>query len=307
MCTQRLRIINPRYRKIAKEQHFDIRSFSQFTDFMITVPCGHCDDCLKRRQQHWFLRGQHIFDRMKLKPSDCYFCTFSIKPEVYEKCVKDPYLPIRQFLDRIRKHPRFRYKDPETKRYKYHKVSFPYLFVIEFADGKRARERGFPTTHRMHYHAILFAPPLYWWQIRDCWKQNGHAWVEPLESMAGLRYVLKYCTKDRRVEQVVQDGIDRSKNGKLFVSHQFGRLSDDDIRSMREYMLKNDDTWFVMFVGNYRYSIPRYWKDQCFSKPEIRCRNELLVPKVLWRVVQRTYSYLPLSKQFKIYDSLLWQ
>lgn len=306
MCTKRIKIVNPHYIKVAKSMHVSHRNFATQPDYFICVPCGHCDECLKRRQQHWFLRGDNVFKRLKLKPEQCYFCTFSIKPEVYEECLKHPYLPIRRFLDRLRKHPRFRYQDSVTKRWKYRKVSFPYLFVVEFADGKRAKERGFPSTHRMHYHAILFAPPLYWWQIRDLWQQNGHAWVEPLESMAGLRYVLKYCTKDRKVEQMTQDGIDRSSNGKLFVSHKFGCLTDDQISEMREYMLRSPNTWFCIFHGNYRYSIPRYWKDQCFTKQEIRARNDLLIPDVLWRVVKRKYSHLSTIYQQKIFDCLLW-
>lgn len=242
---------------------------------------------------------------MKLQPEQCLFCTFSIKPEIYEDVKEKPYLAIRRFLDRLRKHPRFREKGP-TGRYRYRKVRFPYIFVVEFSDGKRARERGLLSTHRMHFHAILFNCPLYWWQVRDLWESHiGRAWVDPLESEAGIRYVLKYMTKDCPANQYISD-VDARKNGKLFVSHGFGRLSKEDIKIMRKNMMRSSTSWFCVYVNNFRYSIPRYWKTACFNKAEIRCRNDSLMPAVLWAIVQEKYrGYSPIQQRL-IYDSLLW-
>ena len=277
-------------------------------DYRIRVPCGHCMECLKKRQQQWFSRADHLVKKMGLSPEQCLFCTFTLKPEVYEDAKSKPYLPIRRFLDRLRKHPRFRYRDPQTKRYKYRKVKFPYLFVVESADGSRAAHKGLPSTHRMHYHAILFNCPLYWWQVRDLWQEfNGIARVEPLRSFAGVRYVVKYMTKDCKVYQNVY-GEDSKKNGKLVVSHGFGRLSKEDIRVMREYMMRNSETWFFHYIGNYRYSIPRYWKNACFTKLEQRCRNDSLIPPLLWKKVRKDFPLgaFTLQEQQQIYYTLLW-
>ncbi len=306
MCQNQLTIINPRYKKLASIFHVSVRHYDQEEDYRLRVPCGHCDDCLKKRQQQWFSRADHLFKRMKLLPEQCLFCTFSLKPEVYEDAKAKPYLPIRRFMDRLRKHPRFRYKDPVTKRYKYRKVKFPYLFVVEFADGKRALQRGVPSTHRMHYHAILFNPGLYWWQVRDLWEScMGRAWVDPLDSMAGVRYVLKYMTKDCAAHQFISD-VDARKNGKLVVSHGFGRLSKEDIRVMRDLMLRSDENWFCHYICNFRYSIPRYWKNACFTKEEQRCRNDSLIPPLLWKMVKRKYPDHTYQQQLAIYNSLLW-
>jgi hypothetical protein len=141
MCTRQLTIINPHYKKLAEDFNVSIKCFVGQEDFKLHVPCGHCDECLKKRQQQWFLRANHVMKRLKLRPDQCLFCTFSIKPEVYEQTKDKPYLAIRRFMDRLRKHPRFREKGP-SGRYRYRKVRFPYIFVVEFADGKRARERG---------------------------------------------------------------------------------------------------------------------------------------------------------------------
>ena len=308
MCTSQITLINPHYRKMAELMNVPVSAYRFEEDYRIRVPCGHCMECLKKRQQQWFSRADHLVKKMGLSPEQCLFCTFTLKPEVYEDAKSKPYLPIRRFLDRLRKHPRFRYRDPQTKRYKYRKVKFPYLFVVEFADGSRAAHKGLPSTHRMHYHAILFNCPLYWWQVRDLWQEfNGIARVEPLRSFAGIRYVVKYMTKDCKVYQNVY-GEDSKKNGKLVVSHGFGRLSKEDIRVMREYMMRNEETWFFHYIGNYRYSIPRYWKNACFTKLEQRCRNDSLIPPLLWKKVQKDFPLgaFTLQEQQLIYHTFLW-
>lgn len=319
MCINQLTITNPRYLKYARITGNPVHVYSGRDDYRLRVPCGHCDDCLKRRQQQWFSRAHHLMKRMALRPDQCLFCTFTLKPSVYEQAKEKPYIPIRRFLDRLRKHPRFREKDPITKRYRYRKVKFPYLFVVEFADGKTAAKRGRVSTHRMHYHAILFGCPLYWWQVRDLWQGDvvdeakgwytgmGKAKVDPLESESGVRYVLKYITKDCAAHQYISD-VDARKNGKLIVSHGFGRLSKEDIKIMRKNMLKSASSWFCHFINNYRHSIPRYWKAACFSPNEIRCRNDSLIPGILRDFVKKRYLFpdFTFQQQQQIYNCLLW-
>lgn len=317
MCSQQITIINPRYRKDAEIFRCDVRCFSGRDDYRLRVPCGHCDDCLRKRQQNWLLRANHVMERLKLKPEQCLFCTFTLKPSVYESAKEKPYVEIRKFIDRLRKHPRFRYKDSETGRYKYRKVKFPYFFVVEFADGKTAEKRGLPSTHRMHYHAILFGCPLYWWQVRDLWQGEvvsaeegyytglGKAVVEPLDTMAGVHYVLKYMTKDCKANQYLSV-IDARKNGKLIVSHGFGRLSNEDIRALRKQMIRNSESWFCCYINNYRYSIPRYWKTACFTNLEIKCRNQSLIPEILLELVKKRYRGYSGNQQLAIYNVLLW-
>lgn len=319
MCNNQLTITNPRYLKYARITGNPVHVYSDRDDYRLRVPCGHCDDCLKRRQQQWFSRAHHLMKRMALRPDQCLFCTFTLKPSVYEQAKEKPYIPIRQFLDRLRKHPRFREKDSITKRYRYRKVKFPYLFVVEFADGKTAAKRGRVSTHRMHYHAILFGCPLYWWQVRDLWQGDvvdeakgwytgmGKAQVDSLESESGVRYVLKYMTKDCAANQYISD-VDARKNGKLIVSHGFGRLSKEDIKIMRENMLKSASSWFCHFINNYRHSIPRYWKTACFSPNEIRCRNDSLIPGILRDFVKKRYPFpdFTFQQQQQINNCLLW-
>lgn len=297
MCEDQRQIVNPRYKKWSKLFGVPLHKYQQRKDYLIMVSCGHCPDCLKRRAKAWFSRAHYICESQGLDFSDCYFCTFTIKPEVYEEVKDAPYIAIRRFLDRLRKHPRLREKNPETGRYRYRKVKFPYFFVIEFADGETAKKRGLPSTHRMHFHAILFGCPLYPIEVEDLWQRFiGRADVQRCDEEAGIAYVLKYVCKDNKAEQYLSD-IDARKNGKLFVSHGFGRLSEEDVERYREHMDKSDSSYFSQFIGTFRYPIPKYWKNQCFSDIEVKQRNEKIVPKLLYRQIVKE----PLS-EYRDYD-----
>ena len=95
----------------------------------------------------------------------------------------------------MRKDQSLRYRDPDTGRFRYRKLSFPYLFVLEVADGKRAAQRKLSSEHRLHIHAIMFGCPLPWWSVRHYWMSFGLAWVSPLRHFGGVRYAMKYVTK----------------------------------------------------------------------------------------------------------------
>lgn len=277
-CSSPITIVNPHYRKLAEQGHVRVSYFSSADDYRITVPCGHCMACLKKRTQQWFLRAHYIYKRLHLRPQDCYFCTFTLDPRVYKEAVEKPYVPIRRFIDRLRKHP---YLVKNGIKFK-----FPYFFVVEFADGETARKRGFPSTHRMHYHAIFFGCPLMCQTVAKAWRNfMGIAKVEKLRSEAGVFYTLKYVTKDRKVCQNYVSDVDVSKNGKLYVSHGFGRLSKEDVKEFRARMLVSVKSFFSMAIGNYMFSIPRYWKNKCFFKKEIEELHGRLVPPLLWRSV----------------------
>lgn len=277
-CTSPITVINPRYRKLAEQAHVRVGYYSNKDDYRITVPCGHCMQCLRKRTQNWFLRAHHVYKRLHLRPQDCYFCTFTLDPKVYKEAVEKPYVPVRQFIDRLRKHSYLRKRGIKMK--------FPYFFVVEFADGETARKRGFPSMHRMHYHAIFFGCPLMCQTVAKAWRDfMGIAKVEKLRSEAGVYYTLKYVTKDRKVCQEYLSDVDVKKNGKLYVSHRFGSLSKDDIREFRKRMLVSAKSFFSMAIGNYLYSIPRYWKSKCFIKPELEELHEKYVPPLLWRSV----------------------
>lgn len=267
MCNHSLRIVNPHFRKLADESGKSVFEYREEPKFYITVPCGHCYKCLKKRAQNWFLRAKHIYDKMNLRPEQVYFCTFTVKPGLYKEFCEDPYKFIRAYIDRLRKHKKFRYYGPRGG-VKYRKIKLQYIFVAEFADGSRARQRGLSSQHRLHLHAIFFSPPLSYKEIRNAWsKKYGRSDVSglrPEKGLAGVRYVINYCLNDRKKRQHYTNPFD----GKIWASHSFGFLDKNDIKELRSYMLSSSKSWFIMFVSNFKYSIPRYWKNKCFEDYE---------------------------------------
>lgn len=298
-CSSPLRLVNPHYHKLARENSCSVYEYGYMEDFMISVPCGHCLQCLKKRQQHWFQRAHHIYKSLHLRPKDCYFCTFTLRPGPrYEEAKKYPYKPIRRFIDRLRKHPSLKGRT----------CKFPYFFVVEFADGATARKRGLSSQHRMHYHAIFFACPLMAQTVRKVWESiEGRAEVDMLRHEGGVRYTLKYMSKDRSLCQHYLSEEDMAKNGKLIVSHGFGRLSREDMKRLRSYMSMNLKSFFCSYIGNFAYSIPRYWKDKCFTKDEIKELHRLFIPPLLYDSIRRDYpDYSEMECYILLCMSLPW-
>lgn len=115
MCNRPLRVTNPHYIKLADQFGVEIPLFSNQPDYKLQVPCGKCVQCIKKRQQHWFVRAHNIYKRLGYNLSNTYFCTFTLKPEFYEAFCKEPYAFIRRFIDRMRKDQSLRYRDPEKR------------------------------------------------------------------------------------------------------------------------------------------------------------------------------------------------
>ena len=133
------------------------------------------------------------------------------------------------------------------------------------------------------------------------------AWVDPLRSMAGVRYVMKYITKNDPVSHCVLSDEQKKMNGRLYVSHGFGRLSDSELKELASYMMQDMNTWFALLINNIRYPIPRYYRTKCFNKMQIKCRNDSFIPLLLRSIVRNKFRHLDLRKQNLIYQSLLWQ
>lgn len=307
MCNKPLRVTNPHYIKLADQLGVEISQFSNQSDYKLQVPCGKCVRCIRKRQQHWFVRAHNIYKRLGYDLSNSYFCTFTLKPEFYEVFCKEPYAFIRRFIDRMRKDQSLRYRNPDTGRFCYRKISFPYLFVLEVADGKRAAQRRLHSEHRLHLHAIMFGCPLPWWRVRHYWMSFGLAWVDPLRHFGGVRYAMKYITKNSPVHwnDVPKEILDL--HGRLYVSHGFGRLSESEKDALRAYMMTGCKQWFSILIDNHPYSIPRYYKSACFTKDQIRCRNDSLIPQLVWEYVLRTYPTYSYYKKQLIKQSILWQ
>lgn len=302
MCSSPILLVNPHYKKLASDLvnkyggslKPTLSQFAWRPDYKLWVPCGHCLECLSKRRQTWALRAHHLMQRYGLRPDQCVFCTLSINDNNMPRALKDPYAVIRRFIDRIRKHPRFIIGYTKRKKPIYRKVKLHYICVMEFGDGTRAWERGLgESTHRLHYHMVFFGSPLYWWQLRDLWAPfEGFAWNSPLRHFGGVLYTVKYLLKDTEVERTDADGIDRSKNGKLIVSHGFGRLSKKDKQRMRDILPRSPKSWLSYSLNGFNYAIPRYWKTAIFDNRELKLYNKKFVEPLVEKYLRHKFRHL---------------
>lgn len=310
MCSQPISIINPHWKKVANIYRVNVRHFDQEKDYRLLVPCGHCLDCLRKRARSWMVRAHYLVKSRNIKidriSGHTYFCTLSIAPKNYEFAVKNPYKVFRRFVDRLRKHPSLIVGYNKRNRPIYKKVRFDYLAVIEFADGLRAEQRGLPSTYRMHYHAIFFDCPLKMKDLKKMWdKHVGISWISRLRSEAGIFYCLKYVFKDQEKCQKLY-GDESKTNGKMIVSHGFGRFRSEDMKKYRDNLIYSSKTWVSTMVNNFRYPVPRYWKKLLFSSKEIKSLNEKFIPPLIRELVESKYATKSKKYRETLIDFMLY-
>lgn len=139
-----------------------------YDDPFIYVPCGHCINCRKNKQQNWRVR---LFKEFELgKHKNCLFVTFTLANEHYDRFKDNPALAIRLFFERIRKC---------TGK------SLLHFMVTELGEQNR----------RLHFHGLIFDCSLSYNKLRELWGY-GISWIEPLRSIQGITYITTYMLKD---------------------------------------------------------------------------------------------------------------
>jgi len=224
----------------------------------LMVPCGKCEDCLRRQRNDWFVRLERELARCKAESKQAIFVTITISPEYYEKALLDPASFIRRWNERIR-----------------HRLghSFKHAFFQEF--GTHPETGSAP---RLHFHGFLFGANALYSEIRKAVGDLGFVWLSK-GTHKRARYVVKYVTKQIGFdsEQISDQNV--VLNGKLtplatvlqhrrytrkFVSAGVG----DFLGYMpRPSVRVSSWSYFDFKTGvNYCYSIPRYYLR--YLKPE---------------------------------------
>ena len=100
----------------------------------IMVPCGHCEDCLRRQRNDWFVRLERELARCKAESRQAIFITITISPKYYKDALLDPSGFIRRWNERVR-----------------HRIghSFKHAFFQEF--GTHPETGSEP---RLHFHGF---------------------------------------------------------------------------------------------------------------------------------------------------------
>ena len=224
----------------------------------LMVPCGKCEDCLRRQRNDWFVRLERELARCKANSQQSIFITITIAPKYYEEALLDPTKFIRRFNERIR-----------------HKIghSFKHAFFQEFGTHP---ETG--TEPRLHFHGFLFGTNVLYSDIRSAVRDLGFVWLSKA-SLKRARYCVKYVTKQIQFNpEEIQDKF-VTLNGKLtplavLLQHRrytrkFVSAGVGDFLGYKPRPSARVSSWsYLDFKTNvvYTYSIPRYYLK--YLKPE---------------------------------------
>lgn len=140
----------------------------------LMVPCGRCEDCLRRQRNDWFVRLERELARCKAEHQQAIFITITISPKYYNDALLDPSKFIRRWNERLR-----------------HKLghSFKHAFFQEF--GTHPETGNEP---RLHFHGFLFGANVSYNVIRSAVRDLGFVWLAKATHKRA-RYCVKYVTK----------------------------------------------------------------------------------------------------------------
>lgn len=228
----------------------------------LMVPCGKCEDCLRRQRNDWFVRLERELACCKANSRQAIFITITIAPKYYDKALLDPSWFIRRFNERLR-----------------HKLghSFKHAFFQEF--GTHPEIGNEP---RLHFHGFLFGTNVLYNTIRSAVRELGFVWLGKATHKRA-RYCVKYVTKQIQFnpeeisdKYVTVDGkltplsrlLQHRRYTRKFVSAGVG----DFLGYMPRPSARTSSwSYFDFKKGiNYNYSIPRYYDRYLKSEDERR-------------------------------------
>lgn len=217
----------------------------------LMVPCGKCEDCLRRLRNDWFVRLERELAYCKANSLQSIFITITIAPEYYDEALRNPTQFIRRWNERVR-----------------HKLghSFKHAFFQEF--GTHPEIGKYP---RLHFHGFLFGTNTLYNDIRSAVSDLGFVWLAK-GTHKRARYVVKYVTKQIEFNpseisdrKILIDGkltplstvLQHPRYTRKFVSPGVG----DYLGTFRAPS-SSVSTWSYLDTQKgitYNYSIPRYY------------------------------------------------
>lgn len=224
----------------------------------LMVPCGKCEDCLRRLRNDWFVRLERELARCKADSQQAIFITITIAPKYYQAALLDPARFIRRWNERVR-----------------HSLghSFKHAFFQEF--GTHPEMGNEP---RLHFHGFLFGTNVLYNEIRKAVGDLGFVWLSKA-TQKRARYCVKYVTKQ------IQFNPEEISDKYVTIDGNLTPLS--NLLQHRRYTRKFVSAGVGDFLGymprpsarvsswsyydckkaiNYNYAIPRYYHR--YFKPE---------------------------------------
>lgn len=227
----------------------------------LMVPCGKCEDCLRRLRSDWFVRLERELARCKAESQQAIFITITINPLHYAAALQDPASFIRKWNERVR-----------------HRLghSFKHAFFQEFGTHPQTG-----TEPRLHFHGFLFGTNVLYSEIRSAVSDLGFVWLSKA-TLARARYCVKYVTKQISFNPaeiadkfVTVDGksiplaclLQHSRYTRKFISPGVG-----DYLGSRRAPSATESSWSYLDFKTgcqYNYAIPRYYNRYLSEKDEI--------------------------------------
>lgn len=237
-CIKPIKIVNPRYIKLAGSKAQAFRDFGLKPDLYLIVPCGRCLHCLKRRGVEWRRR---LLDEYRYMPAAARqkvrFVTLTVAPKFYRDFVERPKYYIRLFLDRYRK--RFGH-------------SPRHWIINEYGDDpKRSR--------RLHFHALFFDNEVLRADLEAVW-QYGIVRSSRLRSSAAISYITTYVTKF--INKWI---IDKDEKQFILCSPGIGKAYTLDPANLRWHHAGGQLRCYRLDFGGRLCAIPRYYRQKIFS------------------------------------------
>ena len=257
------------------------RRFNSDMPLFLSVPCGHCPDCLRNAHNEWYFRAYMEYLKCKASGGAVYFLTLTYN---------DDNLPCMTFPDGSKQlcfykrhiHNFIKYLRIQLKKRGYPYKDIKYLICSEY--GKNGTERP-------HYHPLLFFPKRIPWKVLFDLKDGViiKAWHYgfvvcskmgfEVRSCRGIRYATKYVCKSLGFykEGPIWDflhgtGVDKETYKmrkslindylpRVWASNHFGEcFIDDVINKQKDIPLFMSNNRYCLNNGtNCSYRIPRYY------------------------------------------------
>lgn len=232
---------------------------------VVQVPCGHCIECLKDKQNSWFVRLYSEF-----QGKEVLFFTLTYAPEHVPTVINSEtgefyHSVCAEHLQSCMKRFRMQYER------RFGRGDFKYFITSEYG----------PKTNRPHYHGIIslskaeFTPFLLDWQKRYGFTQSSK--VNSLS--ASLRYVTKYAIKGAYDNPNIKQGFVKKnfrliskkigynwiKNNMYLFLHPHFKDKKDSIHKYKNEYLDKIISSLKINIQGFNYKLPKYFKDILFK------------------------------------------
>lgn len=281
-CLHPISIRNPRYVSWKKNMSPDVYVDTMVECFgtihpkdeYLSVPCGHCYQCRKRKAKEWRLRL--LWENTR--HHNAIFITLTFSDKYRKEAEENPRIFVRRYLDLLRKY---------TNHGKYLK----HWFITEHGDSEKY-------TGRIHLHGIIWDVDKYstpFKTLHEKW-QYGNVWIGWCNART-CNYITKYLLKHKESEHVPLD-----EKQYIVCSNGIG----ENYISDKTYYKHHQDQYKYAFIcyapdQNHRYPMPQYYKTKLFSlEDRIEMYHVLDPPDIYYLNGVTYYDFIEYSKALRL-------